>query len=43
MSIFAAKIQHFFNFMSTNTNLLSSKPHYEILDGLRGVTACIFV
>jgi peptidoglycan/LPS O-acetylase OafA/YrhL len=25
--------------MSTNTNLLSSKPHYEILDGLRGVAA----
>jgi peptidoglycan/LPS O-acetylase OafA/YrhL len=27
--------------MSTNTNLLSSKPHYEILDGLRGVAAVV--
>jgi peptidoglycan/LPS O-acetylase OafA/YrhL len=27
--------------MSTNTNLLNSKPHYEILDGLRGVAAIV--
>lgn len=29
--------------MSTNSNLLTDKPHYEILDGLRGVAAIVVV